>query len=31
MWIDFRGIRDEFMRAHGSDYFQNTRDATFVH
>jgi len=30
MWIDFQGIRDEFMRAHGSDYFQNTRHATFV-
>jgi hypothetical protein len=30
MWIDFHGIRDEFMRAHGSDYFQNTRQATFV-
>jgi hypothetical protein len=30
MWIDFRGIRDDFMRAHNSDYFQNTRNATFV-
>ena len=30
MWIDFRGIRDEFMRAHGSDYFENSRQATFV-
>ena len=30
MWIDFRGIRDEFMRAHDSDYFENTRRATFV-
>ena len=30
MWIDFRGIRDEFMRAHDSDYFENTRQATFV-
>jgi hypothetical protein len=31
MWIDFRGIRDPFMRDHGSDYFENTRQATFVH
>ncbi|WP_018238751.1 glucoamylase family protein [Ensifer sp. BR816] len=30
MWIDFRGIRDEFMRSHDSDYFQNSRQATYV-
>ncbi|WP_132957561.1 glucoamylase family protein [Rhizobium sp. BK251] len=30
MWIDFRGIRDEFMRDHDSDYFENSRRATFV-
>ena len=30
MWVDFRGIRDEFMRARGSDYFENSRQATFV-
>ena len=30
MWIDFRGIRDEFMREHDSDYFENSRRATFV-
>lgn len=30
MWIDFRGIRDEFMREHNSDYFKNSRHATFV-
>jgi hypothetical protein len=30
-WIDFRGIRDEFMREAGSDYFQNTRNAIAVH
>ncbi|WP_378941070.1 glucoamylase family protein [Mesorhizobium sp. ANAO-SY3R2] len=30
MWIDFRSIRDEFMRDHGSDYFQNSRHATYV-
>jgi hypothetical protein len=26
-WIDFRGIRDEWMRAHGIDYFENSRRA----
>lgn len=30
MWIDFRGIRDAFMREHNSDYFLNSRHATFV-
>ena len=30
MWIDFRGIRDEFMRIHDSDYFENSRHATYV-
>lgn len=24
-WIDFRGIRDAFMRAHDLDYFENSR------
>lgn len=30
IWIDFRGIRDAFMRAKGSDYFENSRRATYV-
>ena len=30
MWIDFRGIQDEFMRKHDSDYFENSRRATYV-
>ena len=30
LWIDFRGIRDAFMRERGSDYFENSRQATFV-
>jgi hypothetical protein len=30
LWIDFRGLRDAFMREHGSDYFENSRHATFV-
>ena len=28
VWIDFRGIRDEFMRERGIDYFENSRRAT---
>lgn len=27
VWIDFRGIRDAFCRAHGLDYFENSRRA----
>ena len=30
LWVDFRGIRDAFMRERGSDYFENSRQATFV-
>jgi hypothetical protein len=30
IWCDFRGIRDAFMRAHDSDYFENSRRATQV-
>jgi hypothetical protein len=29
-WIDFRGIRDDFMREKDSDYFENTRRAVLV-
>lgn len=28
VWVDFRGIRDAFMREHGLDYFENSRRAT---
>lgn len=31
MWIDFRGIRDAYMRAKDMDYFENSRRATVVH
>ena len=31
LWIDFRDLRDAFMREHGTDYFQNSRHATYVH
>ncbi len=30
IWIDFRGIRDEFMRGKGIDYFENSRRATLA-
>jgi hypothetical protein len=30
IWIDFRGIQDEFMRGKGIDYFENSRRATYV-
>ncbi|OYV58228.1 MAG: hypothetical protein B7X01_03935, partial [Acidiphilium sp. 21-62-4] len=29
-WLDFRGIRDEFMRATASDYFENTKSAIAI-
>jgi hypothetical protein len=31
MWVDFRGITDEFNRKAGFDYFENSRRATLVH
>jgi hypothetical protein len=30
IWCDFRGVRDTFMREHDSDYFENSRRATFI-
>ncbi len=30
IWIDFRGIRDDFMRDKGIDYFENSRRATYA-
>jgi hypothetical protein len=30
IWIDFRGIQDRFMRAKDTDYFENSRRATYV-
>lgn len=29
-WIDFRGIHDAFMREKDSDYFENSRCATYI-
>jgi hypothetical protein len=30
-WIDFRGIRDSFMREKDSDYFENTKRTIAIH
>jgi hypothetical protein len=30
VWVDFRGIRDEYMREHQLDYFENSRRATYT-
>jgi len=30
LYIDFRGIQDDFMRQHNSDYFINSRQATLA-
>ena len=30
VWIDFRGIQDEYMRAKGIDYFENSRRAAYA-
>jgi hypothetical protein len=30
LWLDFRGIRDDFNRKTGVDYFENSRRATYV-
>ncbi len=30
MWIDFRGIQDEYMRRKGIDYHENSRRATYI-
>ncbi|MEK7729097.1 MAG: glucoamylase family protein [candidate division KSB1 bacterium] len=29
-WIDFRGVQDDYMRAKGLDYFENSRRATYT-
>jgi hypothetical protein len=31
LWVDFRGIHDDFNREKGIDYFENARRATYVH
>jgi hypothetical protein len=30
VWVDFRGIRDAYMRERDSDYFENSRRATLI-
>jgi hypothetical protein len=31
IWVDLRSLQDDFMRARGIDYFENSRRATYVH
>ncbi|HKA36485.1 MAG TPA: glucoamylase family protein [Thermoanaerobaculia bacterium] len=31
VWVDFRGIRDAYMRSKDCDYFENSRRATYAH
>ena len=31
VWVDFRGLQDDTMRARGLDYFENSRRATYMH
>ena len=30
VWVDFRGIQDDYMRGKSIDYFENSRRATYV-
>jgi hypothetical protein len=30
VWVDFRGIADDYMRGKGIDYFENSRRATYA-
>lgn len=30
VWIDFRGLQDDYMRGRGIDYFENSRRATYA-
>jgi hypothetical protein len=30
IWFDLRGIQDHYMKAHSSDYFQNSRKAAYI-
>ncbi len=30
IWVDFRGIQDDYMRSKGIDYFENSRRATLA-
>jgi hypothetical protein len=31
VWLDFRGLQDDYMQTRGIDYFENSRRATYVH
>jgi hypothetical protein len=30
IWLDLRGLQDDFMREHGIDYIENSRRATYI-
>lgn len=30
VWIDYRGVRDDYMRSRNMDYFENSRRATYA-
>lgn len=30
VWVDFRGLQDDYMRRRGLDYFENSRRATYA-
>jgi hypothetical protein len=30
VWVDFRGMQDQFMREHGIDYFEDSRRAAYA-
>ena len=30
MWIDFRGVQDDYMRGKAINYFENSRRAIYV-
>ncbi len=30
LWVDYRGIQDDYMRRRGIDYFENSRRATYA-
>lgn len=30
LWVDFKGIQDDYMRRHQLDYFENSRRATYA-
>lgn len=31
IWIDYRGLQDDYLQGRGLDYFENSCRATYVH